>query len=487
MCNMETFKNKLNQIENSNLYPFHMPGHKRRPINLQLASAYVRDITEIDGFDNLHHPTDFIRQEEEFAAKLFGADESFYLINGSSCGILAAIHSISNVPGRLLVARNCHKSVFNALYLTGKEVDYIYPEWDEDYPFNGSACVDQIEKMICRESYAGIIFTSPTYEGIVSDTEKICDLAHSYHIPVVVDEAHGAHLGIWGGDGFFPKSAIQCGADIVIQSTHKTLPAMTQTALLHVQGKLIDRIILKHQLTIFQSSSPSYILMESISDALHFCAERKHELAEAYTKQLEDFYDETASLKNLYLFSNKDTQGSFVYDHDPSKLVICIRDNVGMTGKELGLLLREKYLLQMEMEEEHYVIAMTSVMDTKEGFQRLLTALREIDRELSNQLSDRKSKNGDITRKRPFPYSRTRLTIRDAMNSKSIEYYLKDAKDKISAEFIYLYPPGIPLIVPGEQITQEVLDYLTEKDDAGLKIQGPAKIDQGIIACVSNE
>lgn len=484
---MKTFESKLNQIENSNLYPFHMPGHKRRPINSQLASAYVRDITEIDGFDNLHHPTDFIRLEEEFAAKLFGADESFYLINGSSCGILAAIHSISNVPSRLLVARNCHKSVFNALYLMGKEVDYIYPEWDEDYPFNGSACVDQIEKMICRESYAGIILTSPTYEGIVSDIEKICDFAHSYHIPVVVDEAHGAHLGIWGGDGFFPKSAIQCGADIVIQSTHKTLPAMTQTALLHVQGKLIDRIILKHQLTIFQSSSPSYILMESISDALHFCAERKHELAEAYTKQLEDFYDETASLKNLYLFSNKDTQGSFVYDHDPGKLVICIRDNVGMTGKELGLLLREKYQLQMEMEEENYVIAMTSVMDTKEGFQRLLTALREIDRELSNQLSDRKRENGDIIKKRPFPYSRTRLTIRDAMNSKSREYYLKDAKDKISAEFIYLYPPGIPLIVPGEQITQEVLDYLTEKGDAGLKIQGPAKIDQGIIACVSDE
>lgn len=484
---MKTFENKLDQIENSNLYPFHMPGHKRRPINSQLASAYVRDITEIDGFDNLHHPTDFIRLEEEFAAKLFGADESFYLINGSSCGILAAIQSISNAPGRLLVARNCHKSVFNALYLTGKEADYVYPEWNETYPFNGSACVDQIEKMIRQGSYAGVVLTSPTYEGIVSDIEKICALAHSYHIPVVVDEAHGAHLGIWGGDGFFPKSAIQCGADIVIQSTHKTLPAMTQTALLHVQGDLVDRKVLKHHLTIFQSSSPSYILMESISDALHFCAEKKHKLAEAYKKQLEDFYNKTISLKNLYLFSNQNMQDSFAYDFDPGKLVICIRDNIDMTGKQLGCLFREKYQLQMEMEEEHYVIAMTSVMDTKEGFQRLLTALWETDRELSDKLSDRKRENGYITKKRPFPYSGTRLTIRDAMGSQSREYNLKDAKDKISAEFIYLYPPGIPLIVPGEQITQEVLDYLTEKDDAGLSIQGPAKIDQGIIACVSDE
>lgn len=163
---MKTFESKLNQIENSNLYPFHMPGHKRRPINSQLASAYVRDITEIDGFDNLHHPTDFIRLEEEFAAKLFGADESFYLINGSSCGILAAIHSISNVPGRLLVARNCHKSVFNALYLTGKEVDYIYPEWDEDYPFNGSACVDQIKKMICRNLMQVSFLLHPHMKGL---------------------------------------------------------------------------------------------------------------------------------------------------------------------------------------------------------------------------------------------------------------------------------------------------------------------------------
>ena len=161
--------------------------------------------------------------------------------------------------------------------------------------------------------------------------------------------------------------------------------------------------------------------------------------------------------------------------------------NTNITGKELYDRLLKEYGLELEVTSANYALAMASVMDTKEGFQRLLTALREIDRELSNQLSDRKRENGDIIKNRPFPYSRTRLTIRDAMNSKSIEYYLKDTKDKISAEFIYLYPPGIPLIVPGEQITQEVLDYLTEKGDAGLKIQGPAKIDQGIIACVSDE
>ena len=200
----KTFQSKLDQIENSDIYPFHMPGHKRQSIGTPICDVYKRDITEIDGYDNLHDPKEFILEEEQFGAKLFGSEECFYLVNGSSCGILASIMSVADRPGKYLVARNCHKSVFHALYLSGKDAQYVYPEGCEDIPFNGNISVAQIEQKLSQDDYCAVIITSPTYEGIVSDVRTICEAAHKKYIPVIVDEAHGAHFRF---SGEFPVSA----------------------------------------------------------------------------------------------------------------------------------------------------------------------------------------------------------------------------------------------------------------------------------------
>lgn len=476
----KTFQSKLDQIENSDIYPFHMPGHKRQSIGTPICDIYKRDITEIDGYDNLHDPKEFILEEEQFGAKLFGSEECFYLVNGSSCGILASIMSVADRPGKYLVARNCHKSVFHALYLSGKDAQFVYPEGCEDIPFNGNISVAQIEQKLSQDDYCAVIITSPTYEGMVSDVRTICETAHKKHIPVIVDEAHGAHLGIWGGDGYFPASAIKCGADIVIQSTHKTLPAMTQTALLHVQGDLIDRRQLKEHLAVFQSSSPSYILMESISDALHFCADHKEELVKAYRQRLDAFYQRMEKLKCFYCIRPQILQKEFAYAFDPGKLVICIRDGVDLTGAKLSHILRTDYHIELEMSEAQYVIAMTSVMDTAEGFDRLSSALKELDERFSvsaKEMPDRDKKHQMLLLDHG-------LTIRQALACEGREFSIQDAAGRISREYIYLYPPGIPLVVPGERITREVIEYLQRKKDAGLLVKGPANIDQNKIVCI---
>lgn len=487
---MKTFQDKLQAIEDSNLYPFHMPGHKRVVINSNLSNPYLRDITEIDEYDNLHNPTDFIADEQRFAAELFGAQESFYLVNGSSCGILAAIMTVSNDNSKkILVARNSHKSLYNGLYLARKEADYIYPSLSEKYDFNGSVSLQQISELLDQNDYEAIFITSPTYEGIISDISKICEIAHKKSIPVIVDEAHGAYLGIFGDDDYFPQSAVKCGADIVIQSTHKTLPAMTQTALLHVQGDLVDREKLRQQLSIFQSSSPSYILMESISDSLHYCFEKKVELSNSYKKKLVSFYKKVQGLRNLHVIQNDEMMLPFSYRKDPGKLIIELHKNIKYNGKQLSDCLREKYQLQMEMAEQHYVIAMTSIMDTEIGLKRLIDALYEIDMQLdAMKLDNMRSEESETVYQNSslLPITSAMLSIADAFSAEK-SYVLEDeAVGKISAEYIYLYPPDVPILVPGEQITKELLDFIKDKKAAGLSIQGPAQYEKGLIACVSN-
>jgi len=256
---LEDLYSKLMAYGNSDVYPFHMPGHKR---NKKFDEFYKMDITEIEGFDNLHHPESIILEAEQRAAHLFGAEETFFLVNGSTSGILAAISSISKEGSTVLVARNSHKSVYHGIYLNNLKVTYLIPDVIEEFDINGG--IDPEEVRICMEhnkEIAGVIITSPTYDGVVSDIRKIADIVHEYGIPLIVDEAHGAHFPLWDEA---PESAISCGADMVIHSLHKTLPSLTQTALLHVNGNIVDRDKIRRFLGIYQSSSPSYVLMASI-------------------------------------------------------------------------------------------------------------------------------------------------------------------------------------------------------------------------------
>lgn len=494
---MDKLKDALKELGKSDYYPFHMPGHKRRAGEYFDYDPCLEDITEIDGFDNLHHSEGILKEEQEFAAGAFGAEESFFLVNGSSCGVMAAIAAVAADSGqKLLMGRNGHRSAYNGLYFANVQADYLYPEKIPGVSFLGAVDPDDVLKALNgNASYSGIFLTSPTYEGIVSDVEKICEVAHEKNIPVIVDEAHGAHLGLFGGDGYFPKGALCQGADIVIESLHKTLSAMTQTAILHIQGNLVDKEKLKLYLAMFQSSSPSYVLMESISSCIHFCMENKQRLLEDYKKRLVDFYGRTKELICLKIITpsliNQCLEGKIRLEADPGKILLGVGTS-GLTGRELYDILREKYHLQMEMAAMDYVIAMTSVMDTDEGFERLIRALKEIDLWSSEQKSV-----GRAEAKTQKEKCRTACldignpaavySVREALSKRSVPVDIEKCPGRISGEFIYLYPPGIPVITPGERIGKELPGYLKEAAGMGLSIQGLRDYEHKKVFCIQDE
>ncbi|MBQ8188346.1 MAG: aminotransferase class I/II-fold pyridoxal phosphate-dependent enzyme [Lachnospiraceae bacterium] len=474
---MDKINETLNQIESGDLYPFHMPGHKRQMTQTIWKSVYSRDITEIDGCDNLHHAEGIIKEEQQYAAQLFGAEESYYLVNGSSCGVLAAICTVTEQQPmtKVLMCRNAHKSAYNGLMLSGAWADYLYPQKLKEHPYMGTICVDDVKEALKKEFYAAVFITSPTYEGIVSDIRKICELSHDKGIPVIVDEAHGAHLGIWGDGDFFPESALSQGADIVIQSLHKTLPAMTQTAIIHVQGDRIDRQKLRLFLSTFQSSSPSYIMMNSISSCLHFCDENRETLIQAYKKRLKSFYKKTETLQTIRIYGlNKEIC------KDPGKIIID-GTKCGLSGSALSKVLRERYHLEMEMAAKDYCIAMTSVMDTEEGFERLWKALEELDT-CEGKDSGFSKKCTKMTAS--VPKTKSAMTIKTAISKEKEKLLLEGCKDRISCEFIYPYPPGIPIVAPGEIITTEILDYIKAAKNMEVQIQGPEDYSGERICCI---
>lgn len=492
---MDNLSIALNEFGKTDFYPFHMPGHKRVAIDELLREPYREDITEIENFDNLHHPEGIIKSEQENAAKLFGAEESFFLVNGSSCGVLAAIGAVaSGGQKRILMARNAHKSAYNALYLAGAEADFVYPQQIDGLSFAGEVCPEDIEKALCGcTTYDAVFLTSPTYEGVVSDVKAICEVSHQRGIPVIVDEAHGAHLGLWGNDGFFPTGALSQGADIVIESLHKTLPAMTQTAILHVQGSRVDRSRLKQQLAMFQSSSPSYILMSSISSCLRFCREEGAGRVQAYKERLCAFYRRMERLQSLELLTPekiKEKSGDRKKPlMDPGKIIIGIGRS-GFTGKQLYDRLRQTYHLQMEMAAASYVIAMTSIMDTNEGFDRLAAALEELDVIREEAATEGKG----IQTKECMPDTdganavepvKSVYSIRQALEKRRAVFDFEESAGLISGEFVYLYPPGIPLIVPGEIIDKEILASVIKAGENGLSVQGPEDYEHGKIWCVT--
>ncbi|MEE1516291.1 MAG: aminotransferase class V-fold PLP-dependent enzyme, partial [Lachnospiraceae bacterium] len=239
---------KLNSYSDGDVYPFHMPGHKR---NMPLfKSAYDYDITEIEGFDNLHHARGILRESMDMAAGFYGTKKTYYLVNGSTCGLLSAISAVVEYGDKIIIARNCHKAVYNAVYMNNLKASYIYPKPVENTSILGGIHPKDVEKALEENPDAkAVVITSPTYEGVVSYVQAIAKVVHEKGIPLIADEAHGAHFSM---SGYFPKSALECGADIVIQSVHKTLPSLTQTALLHICSDMVDESKVERYLSIYQ-------------------------------------------------------------------------------------------------------------------------------------------------------------------------------------------------------------------------------------------
>ena len=501
---------RLSTYAASDAYPFHMPGHKRQ-VKMGITSVpnpFSVDITEIDGFDNLHHAEGILKDAMETAAAIYGADRSWYLVNGSTCGILSAVFAATENGGKILTARNCHKAVYHAICLNRLEAEYLYPEEITEFRINGGIRAEDVRKALEKDAMrcAGnsgdvrgkitkiqaVLITSPTYEGVVSDIRAIADAAHEYGIPLIVDEAHGAHLEYADQCHSFPKSALEYGTDIVIQSLHKTLPCFTQTAILHVKGKLVDQDRISRYLSMFQTSSPSYLFMAGMERCIRYMdGDGRNEMIR-YEKRLERFMERMEGLQVLEVL-DREICGKYrtVAGWDPSKIVVSTMRAEDFHGEELAETLRRKYHLEMEMTAPEYVIAMTSLMDTEEGFERLGTALLEIDGVLRRRMeSGRKEKAASETPEgleSKLSHPVRRMLICEAMDADTERTAFQDTVGKVSAEFVYLYPPGIPIIAPGEVFTDAIVEKIMAYKAAGLLVQGPADPDADVILTLSSE
>lgn len=447
----------------SNRYPFHMPGHKRMK-EPRFPNPYTIDITEIDGFDNLHHPEGIIKKEQDCAAEFYGSRQCFYLVNGSSCGILAAISAVSKRGDKILLARNCHQSVFHACYLRQLSPVYAYPEGTAS-GLQGQVTAFTIRRLLeANPDVCAVVITSPTYDGIVSDVQVIARLVHKRNIPLIVDEAHGAHFGLHKA---FPENATRLGADVVVMSIHKTLPALTQTALLHLCSDRVDPEEVARFLRIYETSSPSYVLLAGISRCMRLIkANTIKESFDDYVEMLEAFRERSKNLINMRVFGAEDFNEWEAYAYDIGKIIIYTGVS-GMSGPYLYRKLAQIYGLQAEMASGSYVLAMTSYMDTQRGFDRLYKALWALD------AGYRRGEVGELFQPSDIYREQEKcMEICDAADAPRERVPLWESLERICATYIYFYPPGVPILVPGEKITEWTLLDIEDCLEIGMKLDG---------------
>ncbi|HAG69397.1 MAG TPA: hypothetical protein DCL38_05430 [Lachnospiraceae bacterium] len=468
----------LSELSEGPFYPMHMPGHKRRLLR-DNGLPYGLDITEIEGMDDLHHAGGILKEAMERAAAVFGSERTWFLVNGSTCGVMAALGAVLKHGDKVIMARNCHICAFNAARLLGLSTAFVMPEYSTGYRISGSITASSLKRAIAGNPDAkAVILTSPTYEGVVSDIEALSGICHENNIPLIIDAAHGAHFRFY--QSLPLKSALEAGADIVVESAHKTLPSLTQTALLHLRDfKYTDEKRIEEQLSIFESSSPSYILMASLDECTDILKREGERLFSEYEGRLVELYERLSGLKSIKaagasgITSLPFEEGPFsaIYARDPSRVLISGRA-AGLSGEELAGILRREYRIEPEMCSGEHVLLLTSVCDTKEGFDRLCDAVTMLDRkspvkepaentegeELSDALyGEDPHLNGS---RDTVCATECRLTITEAAESEQELVRMEEAEGRICGEYVYLYPPGIPLLIPGEVLTEGVLRYM---------------------------
>lgn len=428
---------KLDEYLKNDYYPFHMPGSKRTDI-LRNDIPYQRDLTEIDGFDNLNDPEDILLDLNKRIADIYNVKDAIISTNGSTCGILATIRALTYKNKNILIQRTSHKAVYNAIELNNLNPSYVDVVLSEE---NAVVDIDYDDfyKKIRSKDFAAVIITSPSYEGYVIDLEKIYKECKRLNVPLVVDLAHGSH--------FILNNRWCDKFDIAITSFHKNLSALTPSACILINNdKYYPEI--KRNMAIFQTSSPSYITMQSIDDMV----ENFPNFSNLYLK-LEKELDDLYSLKLNHLK---------LIDHpikDMSKLLLSTI-NTDINGSKLQSLLKEENI-EIEMAYPSYALLIATIFDKKYGFDRLKKALIKIDKKISPA-------NNKINLTYKIPSKKMNIT--NAILEEKISINLDKASNKIAGQFVYAYPPGIPLIVPGEIINQDILENIKIMKACGIDI-----------------
>ena len=468
---------------------FHMPGHRHEDLieelNYLKENLYNFDVTEVPGTDNLHYPENIIKRSEELLSLAMNAKESLYCINGSTASNYAMIYGLFMENDTVLVQRNCHQSVYNAISLLNLSPKYLIPELVPGFNILSTVSLDEIKDVFSKNPKAkGIILTSPSYFGIGADIESIADFCKQQGIYLLVDEAHGAHFSF---SSELPESAMVLGAHASSVSFHKTLPSLTQSSVLNLSHKLKDSEILriKYYHRIFQSSSPSYPMMASMEMARYLMEEHGEALYKELINELRLLKLELSKLKGVHVLDRTSGQNDFF---DETRLVI----NTPLAGEELSRILREKYQIQCEMTEGRNTVFIVTPFNRGNDLKRLTMALKEIysDEYKIQEQSRDASEFGDNL---DSPYDKdTFRNIERVLPEKEVLFMeheavsLEESIGRISFEKVVPYPPGIPLLLPGERITRETVNTLIKIYQSGSTVNRSISTDANFIHVIKS-
>ncbi|AST93957.1 MULTISPECIES: aminotransferase class I/II-fold pyridoxal phosphate-dependent enzyme [Sutcliffiella] len=442
----------------------HVPGHKYGTVFPKEGRRFFDNIlkidaTEITGLDDLHDPQGIIKEAQQLTAQLYGSERTYFLVNGSTVGNIAMILANCERGSKVLVQRNCHKSILNGIELAGAEPIFIMPEYNQMIGVSTSITLESLEEALDQyNNVSGLIITNPNYYGLTVPLTKIIEKAHDYNIPVLVDEAHGAHFVI--GDPF-PSSAIRCGADIVIHSAHKTLPAMTMGSFLHMQGNLVNRDRVEYYLRMLQSSSPSYPIMASLDLARAYISNFR-EQSSLLIEKINNLKEEISTIEEIEIVESEEN-----VKMDPLKIIL--RSTVGLSGYQLQSLLESENIFPELADLQNVLFILP--LSTEEHFHGMINKIRKA-----------VHLKGDNRKESPNPLNFVDKSIRKLSTLhipldkqymfRKVECDLLQSEGKVSAETIVPYPPGIPVLYKGEVITKEIIEYITTLSEQGAKLQG---------------
>lgn len=428
-------------------------------------NALSIDLINIAPLDDLHHPHGIIKEAQELAAEAFGADYTFFSVQGTSGAIMTMIMSVCGPGDKMIVPRNVHKSIMSAIIFSGATPIFIHPEIDPELGISHGITSDSVEKALeAHPDAKGLLVINPTYFGIVGNLKQIVDIAHSYAVPVLVDEAHGVHIHFHDE---LPLSAMQAGADMAATSVHKLGSSMTQSSVLNVKEGLVSPKRVQSIISMLTTTSTSYLLLSSLDVARKRLATEGQQLLSHVIDLAQSTRARINEINHLSCI-NRDIIGTkATYDMDPTKLIISVK-NLGINGYEVENWLRKHYSIEVELSDLYNILCIVTVGDTQEKMDILVKALTELAALHSKQIGQEQPIHVYVPN-----IPTLALSPRDAFYAETEVVPFNESAGRVIAEFIMVYPPGIPIFIPGEIITDENLYYIQKNIKAGLPVQGP--------------
>ncbi|MGI8387796.1 aminotransferase class I/II-fold pyridoxal phosphate-dependent enzyme [Robertmurraya sp. P23] len=454
---------------------FHIPGHKKGmgmdPDFREFIgeNALSIDLINIGPLDDLHMPKGLIKDAQKLAAEAFGAEYTFFSVQGTSGAIMAMIMSVCGPGDKILVPRNVHKSIMSAIVFSGAIPVFIHPEIDPNYGISHGITPDSIERALTlNPDTKAVLVINPTYFGVSGDLKKIVDIAHSKNIPVLVDEAHGAHIHFHSE---LPLSAMQAGADLAATSVHKLGGSLTQSSILNLQGNLISAARVQSVLSMLTTTSTSYLLLASLDVARKSMATEGQALLEDTIRKANAVRSEINNIKHLRCMGKEVLESSAAVSFDPNKLLISVKE-LGVTGYEVEKWLRNRFNIEVELSDLYNILCIVTPGDSEEDLLTLVKALKT----LSVEFEDKSGKKVDSSVILP-EIPPLALSPRDAFYAETEVVPFEKAIGRIISEFVMVYPPGIPIFIPGEIVTEDNVFYTKENINAGLPVQGAEDVE----------